>query len=214
MRNQEVLYLHPGYVQLSDQPWETVYMEKSESLSRRAPIHSHYVNIWLVYPEDLSDVVFAPETAPGRQLCERLDVKGYTVERHARAATGCDDDNDRLSFDREIQLTGLWHTQNDGVLRLEAGLRSADDYLLSHYTLALHVIDPRNGQRVAQGDVGVGPGDFVAVRSNMDISALPPGEYELQVALYDWQTGERLNARDLHTGTVSDMHVLQRITVE
>ena len=63
--------------------------------------------------------------------------------------------------------------------------------LLSDYSLAVHVIDQR-GQRVAQGDTGVGPGAIVPLRSEIDISALPPGDYELRVALYDWQTGARL----------------------
>ena len=49
---------------------------------------------------------------------------------------------------------------------------------------------------MAQGDTGVGSGAIVPLRSEIDISALPPGEYELRVALYDWRTGERLTARD------------------
>ena len=55
--------------------------------------------------------------------------------------------------------------------------------------------------RVAQGDVGVGLGTFVRLASEIDVSALPPGGYELQVALYNWKTGERLSApMDLVTG--------------
>ena len=77
----------------------------------------------------------------------------------------------------------------------------------------MHVIDPRTGQRVAQGDTGIGPGRFVPVTSEIDISALPAGEYEVRVALYDWQTGERLSARDLETGAPGDMHTLNRFRV-
>ena len=39
---------------------------------------------------------------------------------------------------------------------------------------------------------------------------LPQSEYEVRVALYDWQTGERLIARDLDTDEVGDIHTLQR----
>ena len=42
---------------------------------------------------------------------------------------------------------------------------------------------------------------------------MPRGEYELRVALYDWQTGARLPARDLETGETSDMHTLQRFRI-
>ena len=66
----------------------------------------------------------------------------------------------------------------------------------------------RTGLRIAQGDVGVGPGAIVPLRSEIDISALPPGDYELRVALYDWQTGARLSAKDLVTDEVSDIHTL------
>ena len=76
------------------------------------------------------------------------------------------------------------------------GLRSADEGLLARYSLAVHVIDVPTGERVAQGDVGAGPGAFVPLRSEIDISALPAGDYEVHLALYDWQTGARLPARD------------------
>ena len=98
-------------------------------------------------------------------------------------------------------------------MRLEATIYSADEAPLDIYSLAVHVIDLKSGVRVAQGDVGVGPGAIVPLRSEIDISALPPGDYELRVALYDWQTGERLPARDLETDEVSDMHTLQRFRI-
>ena len=54
------------------------------------------------------------------------------------------------------------------------------------------------------------PGAIVPLRSEIDISALPPGDYELRVALYDWRTGARLSARDLETEEISDIHTLHR----
>ena len=102
----------------------------------------------------------------------------------------------------------------DGRLLLWAGLRSDDETFLDRYSLAIHIIDLRSGERVAQGDTGVGPGGFVRLRSEIDISALPPGDYEVRVALYDWQTGTRLPARDLETDEVSDMHTLHRFRLD
>ena len=111
-------------------------------------------------------------------------------------------------------MTGSEVSLSDGLLRFEAGLRSADDYLLAHYSLAVHIIDPLSGERVAQGDVGVGPGAFVPVGSEIDVSALPPGEYEVRVALYDWRTGERLSARDTEADLVKDMHTLHSLRLD
>ena len=100
------------------------------------------------------------------------------------------------------------------MLRLDAHFRSEDDSFLSDYSLAVHIIDSRTGQRVAQGDTGVGPGAIVPFRSEIDLSALPPGEYELRVALYDRQTGVRLIVRDLETGADGDMHTLHHFRLD
>ena len=98
----------------------------------------------------------------------------------------------------------VWRLQSTALTKLPS----------SYYSLAVHVIDLNSGVRVAQGDVGVGPGDFVRLASEIDISALPPGGYELQVALYDWKTGERLSARDLETDAISDIHTLHHFRLD
>ena len=117
----------------------------------------------------------------------------------------------RLQFESAATLLAPDDLQlRDGRLLFWAGLRSNDETFLDRYSLAIHIIDSRSGVRVAQGDTGVGPGTFVRLRSEIDVSALPPGDYEVRVALYDWQTGERLPARDLETDEVSDMHTLHR----
>ena len=119
-------------------------------------------------------------------------------------------DRNELAYERDIRMVGSGLLREEGSLRFLAHLSSRDAQLLANYSLAVHIIDPRRGQRVAQGDVGVGPGTYVRIQSEVDISALPPGDYEIHVALYDWRTGERLSARDPDTGVVSDMHVLHR----
>ena len=138
---------------------------------------------------------------------------GITLLRLASPFLNPLPDQSLLEFDRSIDFLGAGKLQANGTLHFVAHMRSADHNLLSHYSLALHVIDPRTGKRVAQGDVGVGPGFYVMAESEIDAGALPPGDYEVHVALYDWQTGERLIARDPQTGTVSDMQVLQRFRI-
>ncbi|MCY3946978.1 MAG: glycosyltransferase family 39 protein [Anaerolineaceae bacterium] len=119
-----------------------------------------------------------------------------------------------LEFGQDIRLLGSGKLQENNLLRVVTLLHSADTGLLANYSLAMHVIDPRLGKRVAQGDAGIGPGASVVVQGAIDLAALPTGNYELHVALYDWQTGERLTARDLQTGEVSDMQVLERFHVD
>ena len=117
----------------------------------------------------------------------------------------------RLQFESAATLFAPDEPQLfDGRLRLRAGLRSEDKTFLDRHSLAIHIIDSRSGERVAQADTGVGPGTYVPLCREIDISALPPGDYEVRVALYDWQTGARLFARDLVTDEVSDIHTLHR----
>ena len=102
----------------------------------------------------------------------------------------------RLQFERAATLFAPDEPQLlDGRLRLRTGLRSEDKTFLDRHSLAIHIIDSRSGERVAQADTGVGPGTYVPLCREIDVSALPPGDYEVRVALYDWQTGDRLSAR-------------------
>ena len=115
----------------------------------------------------------------------------------------------RLQFESAATLFAPDEPQFfDGRLRLRTGLHSEDKMFLDRHSLAIHVIDSRSGERVAQADTGVGPGTYVPLCREIDVSALPPGDYEVRVALYDWQTGARLIARDLETGADGDMHTL------
>ena len=192
-------------------PYKIIYRDREEPLRSVMPVHEDYTWAWMFFR--LQDQEFIEPLARelGRYFWDHVyDGWGYTLERHALSPAHCPESPERIVFDRNIWMAGPDVRVEDGSLSLFAGLGSQDDYLLAHYSLAVHVIDPRSGERVAQGDVGVGPGSFVPVRSDVDISALPAGAYEVQVALYDWQTGGRLDARDLATGEVSDMHVLHR----
>ena len=93
-------------------------------------------------------------------------------------------DQSRLQFENEIELYAPVAPElHNGLLRFRSSLGSADETLLARYSLAIHVIDLRTGERVAQGDTGVGPGAYVPLCREIDISALPQSEYEVRVAL-------------------------------
>ena len=197
------------YVRLMGADWTTLSRFRADPYESIRPVQAAYPYVWLLYSSrDRVSFADLPQQLD-RVLCERvLDEWGFTLERYALSSVeNCPDEPVRLAFDSNIQLTAPEITLRDGLLRLDAHFRSADDYLLSRYSLASHVID-QSGERVAQGDTGVGPGFIVPLRSEIDISALPPGDYELRVALYDWQTGVRLRARNLETDEVGDMHTL------
>ena len=191
-----------------------VYRYKTDPYERVRQNHADYPNLWLLYlSKDRVGFADLPQQL-GRVFCERvLDEWGFTLERYAlHSVENCPDRPVRLAFDSGIQLTAPGIIISNGRLRLDAHFRSEDNYLLSRYSLAVHVVD-QSGERVAQGDTGVGPGAIVPLRSEIDVSALPAGEYELRVALYDWQTGTRLSARDTQTDEVSDMLTLYHFRI-
>ena len=192
---------------------ENIFRYKEDPYEAVRPVHADYPFASLLYfSKDRVGFANLPQEL-GRVLCERvLDEGGITLERYAlHSVENCPDSPVRLAFDSDIQLTVPKISIQNGLLRLDAHFRSADAQLLANYSFAVHVFDTL-GARVAQGDTGIGPGYIVPLRSEIDVSGLPPGDYELRVALYDWQTGVRLQALDLETDEASDMHTLQRFS--
>ncbi len=210
-RNLDAVLVHIRQLAL---PYGILYREAEDPLAEVAPAHTAHRHAWLLYRTLDREAVTAQVRSLGRIACERvLDAWGFTLERHALAAEGCPDSPLRLEFEDGIELSRLEFVQSSELLRIEANLRSADYHLPDRYSLAIHLIDARRDERVAQGDVGVGPGFFVPLHSEVDISSLQPGDYDVHVALYDWRTGERLPARDLVTGETGDIHVLHRFQI-
>ena len=197
------------YSSLLDQNFNSIPVEGEFLLENIRETYTDYPFIWLLYPSRDGALIRDLTDGEGLAHCElAVDDWGFALERLARSDARCASDARRLEFANNIRLAWSGISLREELLRFEAGLTSLDDYLLASYSLAVHVINPRNGERVAQGDIGVGPGAVATISSEIDISSLPSGEYELRVALYDWRTGERLAARDLETGTISDIHTL------
>ena len=219
LEDNPMLYRSTTTIRMLDTPYRTVFSRMDERLADIMPLHANEPSIWLLYNSSHSIADQSTIERDGRLeriLCERvqeqtLDRWELRLDRYVLPpGADCPDSPVRLAFEAGIRMIEPEITIADGVLRLDAHFHSEDHALLANYSLALHVIDPRTDQRVAQGDVGVGPGYIASLRSEIDISALPAGEYELRIGLYNWQTGERLPARDLATSASGDMHSLQR----
>ncbi len=201
------------YVQMLDLPYVLYIRHRDDPLKHVLRLNADYPYLWLLFLTQDSGRMDALAAVLERVPCKRaLDGEwDITLVRYARSPVHCPGSPARLQFDSGIQLTGPEIRLEGGMLRFHAGFRSDDQALLARYSLAIHVIDVNSGERVAQGDVGVGPGSFVPVSNSIDINGLSAGEYAIHVALYDWQSGARLPARDLETDAVSDMHALHRI---
>ncbi|MCY4526054.1 MAG: hypothetical protein OXB89_05545, partial [Anaerolineaceae bacterium] len=202
------------YTGLLGTPSRVIHRRWEDPFIRVRTAHEDYQDLWLLYrSEERERFSYLPQQL-GRALCERsLDRWGFSVDRLAPTWEDCRHAAPRLEYDGGLLLSAPEVSLQDNFLLVKTGVHSPDRELPTRYSLALHVIDPDSGERLAQEDSGLGKGVFVPLFREIDVSALPPGDYELQVALYDWQTGERLNARDLQTGAISDIHVLQRVRI-
>lgn len=195
-------------------PFRIIGRDRDDPFARVLPLHASHPAVWLLFKAGEADVLTALRERAGLVHCERVaDEWGFVLDRLSWSAAHCSAGPVLLQYTDGIGLTGSRIILTDGLLHFEAGFSSEDHNLLARHSIAIHVIDPLTGERLAQGDVGVGPGTFIPVSSTIDVSELSAGDYEVQVALYDWQTGDRLNARDLQTGAVSDIHVLHRFHI-
>ena len=202
------------YRELLEQSFAVYNRYRDDPLKHVLRLHAKNPYLWLIFHSQDEAHMESLAAVLDRLVCERVRVAGgYTLDRLARSPVHCPTSPARLQFDSDIQLTGPDIKLQDGLLRLYAGLRSVDKDLLARYSLAVHINDVNTDERVAQGDVGVGPGFFAPVSSDIDVSALPPGDYEVRLALYDWQTGARLPARDAVTGASGNMHTLHSFRI-
>ena len=134
--------------------------------------------------------------APGYVYCERvLDRWSALLERWAPSIEDCPVNPLRLEFDQNVSLgeTESYACQKTCcVWRLPSAVLMIT--FLKYHSLAVHVIDVNSGDRVAQGDVGVGLGTFFRLASEIDISTLSPGDYEAAgraLQLEDWRAPQR-----------------------
>ena len=99
-------------------------------------------------------------------------------------------------------------------LRADLLLHAASAETMPAYSLALHLFDLASGEKAAQGDRGLWLGRYNPIRSEIDISALPAGEYELRIGLYEWQTLARVIGVDQQNGWRGEMLPLYRFEVK
>lgn len=95
-------------------------------------------------------------------------------------------------------------------LTLTIGWTLSPETPLHVYSASVNLVDAA-GNRVAQHDYGLEPRAFVCQTSVFDVSNLSPGSYEVQVAVYAWETGARLLAtdRDGSTGDILSIGTFQ-----
>ena len=204
------------YSNLLDQNFNAIVVDEESLIDNIWRTWVAYPSFWLLYVSQ--DGAFINDLAASLGLvhCELvLDEWGFTLVRLARSGARCASDARHIEFENNIRLIWSGISLSDELLHFEAGLRSADDYLLASYSLAVHIIDSRSGERVAQGDVGVGPGRHRPADAVKSTSArCRRATTKCASRSTTGRPAERLPARDLETDEVSDIHTLHRFRLD
>ena len=178
-----------------------------------------YLRIWLLADVANSELYRTLTINLANELvhCDRyLDRKNLVLELYAWSAVYCPGEKtERMLFGEDIELAApVVEVVSEETLQIELLLHSDKANRMAAFSVALHVFDVESGAKVAQGDQGLWLGRFNPLRSEIDISGLMAGDYELRVAVYNWQTHERLEGVDLASGATGNLLPLFRFQVE
>jgi hypothetical protein len=105
-----------------------------------------------------------------------------------------------LHFGDGIALTNVDPLPDTASVTLPVlvGWSVADSVPAYTYSAALHVLDG-DDNLVAQADYGLSELAFSCSETPIDISTLSPGEYSLNVIVYAWESGQRLEGENVAT---------------
>ena len=201
-------------------PYSRYYFESTEhdqiAFSQAAQEH---LRVWLLADGadgELHDEMKA-DLAGGLILCERfLDREDLVLELYSWSPAHCPSDaSAQIRFGEDIELAAseVGIVASD-TLQVDLLMQAEENTAMTAYSVAIHVFAVESGEKVAQGDQGLWLGRYNPVRSEIDISTLTPGEYEVKIGLYNWQTFERLAGEDLTSGVTADLLTVSRFQKE
>ncbi|MBI1278589.1 MAG: hypothetical protein GC179_10730 [Anaerolineaceae bacterium] len=109
-----------------------------------------------------------------------------------------------------LSMSGRPHIK-DGLVEVWLGYHIDPQVPANTYSVGLYLMDSSN-QVHAQYDAGLPAGGLSCQAIDLNAANLPAGDYHIQAAVYNWQTGERLmsSAAD---GSSADTQTLGTVTI-
>jgi hypothetical protein len=141
------------------------------------------------------------------------------VNEYARSPVCCTPDTapgrpNTIVYENGLKLSGIEVNPNpagDG-LSMFVAWDDSDQVPVDTYSVGLHVLDSEN-HLVAQTDYGLPTESFICQPQQVDLSAVPPGDYTLMTVVYNWRTGERIPGTLVETGTHGELIAVADFTV-
>jgi hypothetical protein len=132
----------------------------------------------------------------------------------------------QVNFGDQMELLGYdiasSTVQADGLLDVTLYWRALQPHLDTDYSVALHMVDEQGrlyGQKDSQHPAGHPTSRWSTDRYARDVHRLapwlgtPPGVYTLQVAVYDVETGRRLDVRNAAGAPIGTYHPIATVQV-
>jgi hypothetical protein len=121
-----------------------------------------------------------------------VDEADISLDLYARSEVFCPTDTRAAQFGSSVTLEAFAQSLNDGQLQLNLNWQLSSSTPADTYSLGIYIMPHGVTQVDAQSDTGFANDDHVLMSLIIDISALPTGEYDIWLAVYNWQTLERL----------------------
>lgn len=168
--------------------------------------------VWLAYmpayrPAALTELVDFLD-AEYHHCDTTRDYRRLRMEQYAPAPVCCLTaerlENRVAQYDGGVGLVALDTQTAPETLTATLLWSRADDIPPHTYSATINVFDA-DGARVAGVDYGLEPLAYTCQRAEVDIRALPPGEYTVRVGVYPWQSGERRGGTQTISGEQGDL---------
>jgi hypothetical protein len=159
--------------------------------------------VWLGYSEAASDAgdLRALLADDDYTVCPTgVNLTAAQFELYARSRVCCVPDAlPLMRFGNGIALTAIeFPDEVSEALPVLVGWKVADDVPPYTYSVAFHIEDGE-GNLMAQADYGLPQQAFSCQETPIALNSLPPGDYEVFIIVYAWESGQRLQGEVLAT---------------
>lgn len=200
------LALHgtPARYRVLDQLVDNV--EADEALTRLEDFVSDAGRVWLAVEQNASSNVYNETLADFEALiadyvhCGRvLEYPDLRADLYAQSQIFCETDTSTpvATLNNAVSLSAVDDlTVSEGNLTIQTTWHTEDDFPAQNYSVGMYIFD-ENGEFVLQGtDYGLPGGKFAYNTAFIPVDTLEAGAYTIELAVYNWQTGERLLTQD------------------
>lgn len=139
--------------------------------------------------------------------------EGLALDLYARSDMCCTPSGESLvQYEEPFSLAGAAVFPRANTVKVLTQWRVPPDVPVNTYSVALYVMDDANNI-YAQVDVPLPHDDPICQLTSIPTADVPPGEYQLKMTVYAWETGRRISGTNADTDEPSDLQTLAPLTM-